>query len=83
MLQLNYKKIERLAPFSSLVYTANAMMNCAISPKPIRAAEELANGAAETFLNGCKGDGKNGGRGLQSTYGAAGRRAAILRMFVL
>lgn len=57
MLQLNYKETENLAPFSPLVYTANAMMNCAISPKPIRAAEELAKGTAETFLNGCEGDG--------------------------
>ena len=71
MLQLNYKKIEILAPFPPLIYTANATMNCAISPKPIRAAEELAKGAAETFLNGCEGDSKNGGEGLQSTHGAA------------
>ncbi|MGN0133818.1 MAG: hypothetical protein ACI4AO_03760 [Anaerotignum sp.] len=51
-------------------------MHCAISPKPIRAAEELANGTAETFLNGCEGDGKNGGRGLQSKLGRRRRRIA-------
>jgi len=77
MLQLNYKKTIPLAPFSPLVYTANATMNCAISPKPIRAAEELAKGAAETFLNGCEGDGRNGGEGLQSAHERWGRRTGI------
>ena len=68
MLQLFYKKMEPLAPFSPLRYTANATMNCAISPKLIRVAEELAKGTVEALLNGCEGDGGNGGRGLQSAY---------------
>lgn len=68
------QKNRKTCAFFPLVYTANAMMNCAISPKPIRAAEELAKGTAETFLNGCEGDGKNGGEDLQSTYERRGRR---------
>ena len=51
--------------------------------KAIRAAEELGKGAAETFLNGCEGDGRNGGEGLQSTHVWRGRRTVILAKFVL
>jgi len=69
MLQLNYKKTKNIAPKFPLGYTASAKVNCAISPKPERVAEELAKGNAKTFLNGCEGDGRNGGRGLQSTDG--------------
>ena len=72
MLQLNYKKTKNIAPFSCLGDTARAKVNCAISPKPFRVAEELAKGNAKTFLNGCEGDGRNGGEGLQSTKGRGG-----------
>ena len=76
MLQLNYKKTKNIAPFSALGYTASAKVNCAISPKPERVAEELAKGTVEALLNGCEGDGGNGGRDLQSAYVPRGRRAA-------
>ena len=69
MLQLNYKKTKNIAPFSALGYTASAKVNCAISPKPERAAEELAKGTVRSLLNGCEKDGRNGGRRLQSTDG--------------
>ena len=71
MLQLNYKKTKNIAPFSALGYTASAKVNCAISPKPERVAEELAKGTVRSLLNGCEKDGNNGGGLLQS---AAGQR---------
>jgi len=60
-------------------------VNCAISPKPFRVAEELAKGNAKTFLNGCEGDGRNGGEGLQSTDGQRreGQQARAVRFIIM